>query len=171
MSIAPRTFAPSKEDVLQNLSFFFGEPAVPEKLRDYNEHHAMTFHFPDAFYGSNTKIRDTLNNLILKAVDSWQTSVALPFVKIEGTQVEWDELHFDVRLLQRVPNEGVSRMQTSMRRRHRERVVRRGIGLVIESDFYATEAGRSHFANQLTSIRCVQMNHQLNNRLPFTTLG
>jgi hypothetical protein len=40
--IAPRTFAPSKEDVLSNLSFFFGEPAVPEKLRDYNEHHAMT---------------------------------------------------------------------------------------------------------------------------------
>jgi hypothetical protein len=117
----------------------------------------LAVHFPDAFYGSNTKIRDTLNNLILKAVDSWQTSVALPFVKIEGTQVEWDELHFDVRLLQRVPNEGVSRMQTSMRRRHRERVVRRGIGLVIESDFYATEAGRSHFANQLTSIRyCVQ---------------
>ena len=49
------------------------------------------------------------------------------------------------------------REQTSMRRRHRERVVRRGIGLVIESDFYATEAGRNHFANQLTSIRyCVQ---------------
>jgi hypothetical protein len=69
MSIAPRTFAPSKEAVLENLyaitdrirlggalltplhttfhpwpprSFFFGEPAVPEKLRDYNEHHAMT---------------------------------------------------------------------------------------------------------------------------------
>lgn len=120
------------------------------RLCGCSEHHAQTFHFPDAFYGTNTKIRDTLNNLILKSVDDWQTSVALPFVKIEGTQVEWDELHFDVRLLQRVPNEGVSRMQTSMRRRHRERVVRRGIGLIIESDFYATEAGRSHFANQLT---------------------
>ena len=44
--------------------------------------------------------------------------------------VEWDEMHFDVRLLQRVPYEGVSRMQTSLRRRHRERVVRRGIGMV-----------------------------------------
>jgi len=32
-------------------------------------------------------------------------------VKIEGTTVEWDELHFDVRLLQRVPYEGVSRMR------------------------------------------------------------
>lgn len=48
-------------------------------------------------------------------------------------------------------------MSTSLRRRHRDRVVRRGIGMTIESDFYATEAGRAHFADQLTSIRyCVQ---------------
>ena len=38
---APRTIAPSREDVLSNLAFFFGEPVVPEKLRDYSEHHAM----------------------------------------------------------------------------------------------------------------------------------
>lgn len=43
---APRTFAPSREDVLSTLGFFFGDPAVPEKLKDYSEHHAMTFHFP-----------------------------------------------------------------------------------------------------------------------------
>ncbi len=34
---APKTFAPSREDVLSNLAFFFGDPAVPEKLRDYSE--------------------------------------------------------------------------------------------------------------------------------------
>lgn len=39
---APKTFAPSRDDVLSNLAFFFGDPAVPEKLRDYSEHHAMT---------------------------------------------------------------------------------------------------------------------------------
>ena len=38
---APRTFAPSREDVLSTLGFFFGDPAVPEKLKDYSEHHAM----------------------------------------------------------------------------------------------------------------------------------
>ena len=38
----PRTFAPSKEDVLQNLMYFFGAPVSPEKLKDYSEHHAMT---------------------------------------------------------------------------------------------------------------------------------
>ena len=40
-------FAPSREDVLSTLGFFFGDPAVPEKLKDYSEHHAMTYHFPD----------------------------------------------------------------------------------------------------------------------------
>ena len=52
-------------------------------------------------------------------------------VRITGTTVEWDEMRFDVRLLQRVPYEGISRMQTSLRRRHRDRVVRRGIGMMI----------------------------------------
>jgi hypothetical protein len=74
----PRTFAPSKEDVLQNLQYFFGAPVSPEKLKDYSEHHAMTYHFPDAYAGQNTKIRDTLNNLILKSPQNWQTSVGLP---------------------------------------------------------------------------------------------
>ena len=61
----------------------------PEKLKDYSEHHAVTYHFPDAYAGSNTKIRDQLNNLILKSPQNWQTSVALPFFQIEGTVVEW----------------------------------------------------------------------------------
>ena len=169
---APKTFAPSREDVLSTLGFFFGDPAVPEKLKDYSEHHAMTYHFPDAFYGQNTKIRETLNNLILKSPQDWQTGVALPFVRITGTTVEWDELRFDVRLLQRVPYEGISRMQTSLRRRHRDRVVRRGIGMTIESDFYATEAGRQHFSDQLTSIRyCVQETCNFDALFAYLTCG
>ena len=56
--------------------------------------HAVTYHFPDAYVGQNTKIRDTLNNLILKSPQSWQTSVGLPFFQITGTVVEWDEVRF-----------------------------------------------------------------------------
>ena len=81
---------------------------------------------PDAYLGKNVHLRDTLNNLILSSPQDWQTTVALPWMKIEGVTVAWDEVHFDVRLLQRVPYEGASRMQTSMRRSHRDRVVRRG---------------------------------------------
>ena len=107
-------------------------------MRAYRPPCLCADHFPDAFYGQNNRIRDTLNNLILKSPQEWQTSAALPFTKIEGVVVEWDEcaaagrrpappppppapaharrrparrMHFDVRLLQRVPYEGVSRMR------------------------------------------------------------
>ena len=97
------TFAPSKEDVVNALSFYFGQPVSPEKLRDYSETHAATYNFPDAFVGQSTKIRDTINNLVEKAPQNWHTTIGLPFRRIEGTVVEWDEIRFDVRLMQRVP--------------------------------------------------------------------
>ena len=69
-------------------------------------------------------------------------------------------------------DEGVSRMQTSLRRRHRDRVVRRGIGMTIESDFYATEAGRAHFSDQLQSIRyCVQETCNFDALYAYLTCG
>ena len=113
-----------------------------------------TDHFPDAYAGQNTTIRDTINNLIEKSPQNWHTTVGLPFRRIEGTVVEWDEIRFDVRLMQRVPYEGVSRMTTSMKRKHKDRIVRKGLAMMIESDFYTTPAGREHFQNQLQSIRC-----------------
>ena len=119
--------------------------------------------------------RDTLNNLIVKSPQDWQTGVGLPFFAITGTVVEWDEcaaapsrlgaahysplrcvlrIRFDVRLMQRVPYEGVSRMQTSLRRKFRDRVVRRGLGLVIESDVRSSLPIPSLLATALTRARC-----------------
>ena len=109
-----------------------------------------------ASYTTNAHLLTFSRLCFAQSPQNWQTSVGLPFFQIEGTVVEWDEVRFDVRLMQRVPYEGVSRMQTSLRRKHRDRVVRRGLALIIESDFYATDAGRQHFADQLTSIRQAQ---------------
>jgi len=133
-------------------------PLFEPDVSQFSTLHCLAWRLDDVvFPRRHSKLRDTLNNLLLKQPQNWQTTVGLPFFRIESTVVEWDEIKYDVRLLQRVPYEGVSRMQTSLRRRHRDRVVRHGVGMIIESDFYATEAGRKHFADQLTSIRyCVQ---------------
>lgn len=64
----PSTFAHSKEDVLNALSFYFGEPVSPEKLRDYGEHQAATYHFPDAYAGSNTRKLSTVEQLMTTLV-------------------------------------------------------------------------------------------------------
>lgn len=57
-STAPQhsTFAASSGDVLKALSFYFGQPVSPEKLKDYGEHHAATYHFPGTFRSSATKM-------------------------------------------------------------------------------------------------------------------
>ena len=49
-------------------------------INSHGMHFIAADHFPDAYYGQNNRIRETLNNLILKSPQEWQTSVALPFV-------------------------------------------------------------------------------------------
>lgn len=151
------TMNPSKKDVLGPLGFFLGQPMQPNKLDNYTEANAATLHFPDAYMGQNVKLRDTLNNLVLNSPQNWQTTVALPFMQLDGVTVEWDEVRFDVRMMQRVPYEGASRLATATREHHRDRVVRRGLAIIIEHDFYRTPAGRKYFADQIQSIAyCTQ---------------
>lgn len=50
----PKTFAPSREDVLSTLAYFFGAPVSPEKLVDYNEHHAQVSKGP-AYHARSTQ--------------------------------------------------------------------------------------------------------------------
>ena len=125
------TMNPSKKDVLGPLGFFLGQPLQPEKLDDYTEAHAATLHFPDAYLVQNVRLRDTLNNLVLNSPQNWQTTVGLPFMQLDGVTVEWDEVRFDVRMMQRVPYEGASRLATATSEHHRDRVVRRGLAIII----------------------------------------
>ena len=106
------------QSVINQLEFFFGKPSQPEKLVDFTDHHAATYHFPDAFAGKNTYLRDTLSNRA-QSPQTWQTSVALPYVQVDNVTVQWD------RCIRRPPTspcpyEGASRMQTSYRKSHRD---------------------------------------------------
>lgn len=156
-SFGQETSKHSKEDVLKQLQYFFGEPPHPEKLPDYTEKQALTFYLPDAYQGKSVALMETINSLVKKP-DTWYTGVMLPFTEVNGAlNVEWDEISFDQRILQRVPYEGTSRMITASKRSHRDRMVRRGIALMIESDFYRSAAGRKFFSDQIQSIKyCVQ---------------
>lgn len=151
------SLAPSRKDIVDTLTAFFGNPAQPEKLVNYTDHHAATYQLPDAFMGSSSYLRDTIKNLVTKSPQSWQTNVALPFRALDTLTIKWDKMDFDVRILQRIPYEGASRLQTSIKRSFRERVVRRGIAMMVESDFYRTPQGIQYFLDQVKSIQyCVQ---------------
>lgn len=159
----------SKQDNLSKLEFFFGPPAHPEKLDLYTEQHAQSFYLPDAYRGQSLKLGETMNNLLLEGPEDWQTSAMLPFLQTDQIRVEWNIARFDQRILQRVPSEGSSRMLTASKNNFRERTVRYGAGISIESDFYRTEAGRKFFSDQMMSLRyCVQMT--INHDVMYTLL-
>lgn len=63
----PRSFAPSKEDVLTTLAYFFGAPVSPEKLKNYEEHHAQTCTGPEFKPGPSTDTVVLLTPLPLPA--------------------------------------------------------------------------------------------------------
>ena len=152
------SLGPSRDDVLNRLQGIFGPPAQPEKLDEYTDYHAAAYDLPAAYIGKSVVIRETLNNLITNAPENWQTTTGLPFKFIDGLTLQWDEISFDRSILPRVPYEGASRMQTSIRRTKRDRVVRRGAAVIAESDFYRTEAGLTQFSNEILSIQqCVQL--------------
>lgn len=159
------TFGPSRKDVLGQYQFYFGDPAQPEKLNLYTEQHALTPHLPDAYAGRSVQLIETINNLVRDTLDNWYTNNMLPFKRMDDSlNVEWNELSFDRRLMQRVPYEGTSRMLTSLKRSHRDRMVRHGLAMMIESDFFRTREGREHFINQIKQIRdCVILtcNHEV----------
>ena len=170
------------------LRFFFQTtsrtPVKPTPHSSLDRFRARSALSPALFFrcGPNTKIRDTLNNLIVKVTRfpsaahprralntcanassrvrsrlrigrlgsaspssplqghgdgtrSASTSALCALLGTRSPTCDFDVLPLPVaRRRQRVPYEGVSRMQTSLRRKFRDRVVRRGLGLVIESD-------------------------------------
>ena len=126
-----RSYNESRKDVLAKYAYFFGDPPHPEKLDLYTDQHALTPHLPDAYAGRSTQLVETINNLVRDAPDNWYTSVMLPFKRMDDSlNVEWNSVTFDRRLMQRVPYEGTSRMLTSMKRSHRDRMVRHGLAMV-----------------------------------------
>lgn len=169
---ATRSYGPSRDSVLQSLEGVFGPPAHPEKLDEFTDYHASHYDLPSAYIGQSVLVRETLNNLITDAVENWQTTVGLPFKFIDGITVSWDEISFDRSILPRVPNEGTSRFLTSIKRSHRDRIVRRGAAMLAESDFYRTQKGVEQFSNEVRSIQqCVQLTCNYDVMFQYLTNG
>lgn len=147
---------PTANDIIGSLAYYFGAPAQPERVKDYSDSNAAVYNFPDAFIGKSTKIQETLSSLINEP-QKWPTTVALPLRRVNGTEVEWNEVTFNQMPLDRTPYQATSRLMTMSKRKYRDRLVRRGVALLLESDFFSTPEGQQNFAEQLKSIaQCTQ---------------
>ena len=79
----PKTFAPSREDVLSTLGFFFGDPAVPEKLK-------VPFALSNIFYKHPHTVTHTLSHTL---TDPFSHTLTDPLWHVSFALQDYSEHH------------------------------------------------------------------------------
>ena len=101
--------------------------------------------------GRNLFLENVLDYLITNESD-WYTSYALPWVKTDQLSVQWEIFRFNKTLFDLEPEQGPPRYVSAEREARTDRLVRRGLGFIIEHGFYETEEGKSHYLMNLRQI-------------------
>ena len=121
-------------------NIFFGKK-LTTNLEDIDaEYDVENRIYPEAFTGSSP----TLSKLIIHTItnnDTYVFQYCLPFKHRPQIAIQWDEIHFNDHLLDRLPNEGVASLVTQYAQQFQENQVRYGKSIHFEQDFYKTSQG------------------------------
>jgi hypothetical protein len=110
------------------------------------------YDLPDAYVGSNPFLSRVMIRTITDA-DTFLTKHVLPFtLKEDGDEISWDVLKFNNHLLNRRPEESVSRLVTTEKQEDSASFVTYGIAMSLESGFFRTAQGQQHYAMHLQQI-------------------
>ena len=109
-----------------------------------------TYNLPAAYKGKNRYLQDVLNYMITGESDFYME--LLPWVETDDLSIKWEVFSFNRTLFDLEPSQGVPRYVTAERESRRDRLVRRGLGFIIEHGFYTTAVGRRHYLMNLRQI-------------------
>ena len=133
------------------LESYFGQMDTYQKKMLAGDRFAHeTFNLPAAYKGKNQYLQDVLNYMITDEADFYME--LLPWVETEDMTIKWEIFSFNKTLFDLEPNQGVPRYVTAEREARSDRLVRRGLGFIIEHGFYTTEKGRRHYLMNLRQI-------------------
>ena len=133
------------------LESYFGQMDTYQKKMLAGDRFAHeTFNLPAAYKGKNRYLQDVLNYMITDEPDFYME--LLPWVETEDMTIKWEIFTFNKTLFDLEPNQGVPRYVTAEREARSDRLVRRGLGFIIEHGFYTTEKGRRHYLMNLRQI-------------------
>ena len=106
---------------------------------------------PAAYLGKNKHLTKILDYMITNE-NEFYTSRLLPYVQTDDINIQWEIFKFDKTLMDLEPHMGVPRYVTAEREARTDRLVRRGLGFIIEHGFYKTDVGRQHYLMNLRQI-------------------
>ncbi len=136
---------------------FLGPAPRPEKQSPYAKKATAKWNMPENYIGESEYLRDTTEDLILTASQTWYTERILPWYKTDQIHIQWSEWENNPHYMGITPHQATSRVVTQRRTTRKASIVRRGIAAEFENDFVSTPLGRSSFmASLMQMARSVQ---------------
>lgn len=85
--------------------------------------------------------------------EQWPVTKMFPWRRNENsTVIQWDQITFNDHMLDRVPEEGVSRLVTQKKSSNSASLQRFGLALIVEHGFYKEKKGKENWAMNLRQI-------------------
>jgi hypothetical protein len=143
----------STSSKLEAMKPYFGVAQKQTAEQPYSWWDSENYDLPDGLKGKCTYVLNILITAILTS-DMWPVTEMLPYKKKGdmGLTIQWDEWHFNDSLLDRTPEESVSRMTTSSFDSFSAHLVRRGKAFILEHGFWLTPMGQKNWAMNVVQI-------------------
>lgn len=136
---------------------FLGPPARDPPQRAASNRNVAKWNMPEAYVGDNLYLRDTMEDYMFTAEQTWYTERILPWYRTDQISVQWDEWENNPHYMGITPHQATSRVVTQKRTTRKASMIRRGIAAEFEHDFVATPLGRTSFLASLAQMaRSVQ---------------
>lgn len=150
-------FSAGKSSGVSNIyQAYMGTPKNAE-TNALEKRHVTTWNMPDAYEGRNLFIKDTIEDWLWTADQTYYTEVILPWQVTDDIHLEWTTWEANAHILGYTPHQTASREITQRRTVRRASLVRKGLSLSFEHDFVKTALGRTSYLIGLGQIaRSVQ---------------
>lgn len=136
---------------------FLGPPPRPERNMPFAKKSIATWNMPESYLTENLVLRDTVEDWMLTANQTWYTERIMPWYQTDDIHVQWEQWEHNAHYMGITPHQAPSNVVTQKRTIRRASMVRRGIAAEFEHDFVATARGRTSFIASLAQIgRSVQ---------------
>ena len=136
---------------------FLGPPPREQKGNPHSKKSNAVWNMPESYLMENEVLRDTVEDWMLTANQTWYTERIMPWFITEDIHIQWEQWENNAHYMGITPHQAPSNVTTQKRTIRRASMVRRGIAAEFEHDFVATARGRTSFIASLAQIgRSVQ---------------
>jgi len=116
-------------------SAYLGPLPQLQRVDSYQKRNVQTWDMPENYKGQNLYLRDTVEDLMFTANQTYLTTRILPYFATDQVNLQWEEFEANAHLLDLTPYQTTSHAVTSKRQVRRAQLVRRGISAEFENDF------------------------------------